>query len=307
MADLTQDGPVLRTQGAVSLSPHGCWRLGWLGLTGRKFAFSAPGRGAVLEIDLDTIIGLKRDRRTFILVGKDVLRLTYRPPAAARQGTCWLITARLADWEAALGQRPADRSAGTPAASPPAPASRRLAVGLDQLSATSALILDYLACRGHATTAELMTLIGAGTEEPLLAEMEGGLRRLGLVVGGPAVHYADRFFDPASQQVRYQTWRIGEGVAAGWLASRVPTDVLTEGDEVLVITSVPTQARDTPPSARTAAGGRGLVLRHAPGHDRWIDLPEQVSGEPHCAVNTSGTLVIRGLRRASAIPGCGWG
>jgi hypothetical protein len=144
-----------------------------------------------------------------------------------------------------------------------------------------------------------MTLIGAESEECLLAEMHAGLRPLVSVLGGPAVRYADRYFDPASREVRQQTWRIGEKVAAGWLASRVPTEVLVEGDELLVVTSVPTQARAAPPSAHAAADGRGLVLRYGHSHDRWIGLPEQVVGEPRCAVSPAGTLVIRGLRRAS--------
>ena len=76
-----------------------------------------------------------------------------------------------------------------------------------------------------------------------------------------------------------------------------------EGDELLVITSIPTQARGVPPSAQAAADGRGLVLRHAHSIDRWIGLPEQVVGEPRCAVSPARTLVIRGLRRAPGAPG----
>jgi hypothetical protein len=304
MHDRTREGPVLRAQGALSLSPRGCWRLGWLDLEGSTFTFDGSGKRTAVKIDLAAITGLDRERRTFILVSKHVLRLTYRPAAAARRRLCWLITARLDDWEVALGQRLAGRpapysEAGAPAAELPAPVSRRLAAGLTGLPATSALILDYLACRGHATTAELMTLIGAETEEPLLAEMDAGFRPLAPVLGGPAVRYADRYFDAASREMRQQTWRIGEKVAAGWLASRVPTEVFMEGDELLVITSLPTQARGAPPSAQAAADGRGLVLRHAHGHDRWIGLPEQVVGEPRCAVSPAGTLVISGLRRAS--------
>ena len=306
---------MLRAQGALSVGPRGGWRLGWLGLQGSTFTFHGAGTRAAVTIDLAAITGLDRERKTFVLVSKHVLRLTYRPAAAAWRRTCWLITLRLDDWEAALGQRLAGRpdeissdeisSAEAPAAEPPVPVSRRLAAGLTELPATSALILDYLAGRGHATTAELMTLIGAETEEALLAEMHAGFRPLVPVLGGPAVRYADRYFDAASREVRQQTWRIGEKVAAGWLESRVPTEVLMEGDELLVITSIPTQARGVPPSAQAAADGRGLVLRHAPSHDRWIGLPEQVVGEPRCAVSPAGTLVIRGLRRASGAPGGG--
>jgi hypothetical protein len=290
---------MLRAQGALSVSPRGCWRLGWLGCQGSTFAFHNSGGPAAVKINLAAITALDRERRTFILVSKPVLRLTYQPPGAARRRLCWLITARLDDWEAVLGQRLADPPEEAPAAELPAPVSRRLAARLAGLPATPALILDYLACRGHATTAELMTLIGAETEESLLAEMHAGFGRLAPVLGGPAVRYADRYFDATSQEVRRQTWRIGEKVAAGWLESRVPTEVLIEGDELLVITSVPTQARGVPPSAHAAADGRGLVLRHAHSHDRWIGLPEQVVGEPRCAVSPAGTLVIRGLHRAS--------
>jgi len=270
--------PVLRAQGAISFSPRGSWRLGWLGLDGSTFSFRAPHRDAAVEMDLDTITGLERERRRFVLAGKDVLRLTSRPSAAARPRTYWLITERLADWEAALGQRSA----------------ARLATGLAGLPARSALIVDYLAGRGHATTAELMALIGAETEESLLVELQVGLRSLVTAAGRPAVGYSDRYFDASARQVRSQGWRIGEAVAAGWRAALIPADVFTEGDEVLVITSVPAQARGAPPSVRVAAGGRGLML----GDVRWIGLPEPVIGEPRCAVGAAGTLVISGLRRA---------
>ena len=60
-------------------------------------------------------------------------------------------------------------------AEPPVPAPGRLAARLTELPAASALILDYLACRGDATTAELMALTGAGSEESLLDAMYAGL------------------------------------------------------------------------------------------------------------------------------------
>jgi len=304
MPDPAQQGPALLAQGALSVSPRGCWRLGWLRLQGSTFTFHGSGRQSVVKIDLAAITDLDRERRTFILAGKRVLRLTYQP-AGGRRRLCWLITQRLDDWEAALGPRLASQPDKVPAGELPAAVSRQLAARLAALPATAALILDYLACRGHATTAELMKLTGAETEEFLLAEVHEGFRELVPVLGGPAVRYADKYFDAASREVRQQTWRIGEKAAAGWLASRLPTEVLMEGDELLVITSVPTQARGAAPSAHADAGRRGLVLRHANGHDRWIGLPEQVVGEPRCAVGPAGTLVIRGLRRAPGIRGNG--
>ena len=115
---------MLRAQGALSVGPRGGWRLGWLGLQGSTFTFHGAGTRVAVTIDLAAITGLDRERKTFVLVSKQVLRLTYRPAAAAWRRTCWLITLRLDDWEAALGQRLAGRpdeisSAEAPAAEPP--------------------------------------------------------------------------------------------------------------------------------------------------------------------------------------------
>ena len=109
MHEPTQDGPRLRAQGALSVGPRGGWRLGWLGLQGSTFTFHGAGTRAAVTIDLAAITGLDRERKKFVLVSKHVLRLTYRPASAARRRTCWLITLRLDDWEAALAQRLAGR------------------------------------------------------------------------------------------------------------------------------------------------------------------------------------------------------
>ena len=74
--------------------------------------------------------------------------------------------------------------------------------------------------------------------------------------------------------------------------------MLLEGDDLLVVTSVPTQARGALPVVRVEPGGYGLVVSGAGGHDRWIDLPEQVAGEAQCAISATGTLVIRVRREA---------
>ena len=44
MHDLTREGPMLRAQSAFSVSPRGCWRLGWLGWQGSTFTFHGSGR-----------------------------------------------------------------------------------------------------------------------------------------------------------------------------------------------------------------------------------------------------------------------
>ena len=148
-----------------------------------------------------------------------------------------------------------------------------------------------------------MTLTGAETEETLYSHLSESFRQLGPVLNGPAIRYEGRYFDRAAGVMRQQVWRIGETLSAGWLASRVPADVLMEGDELLVVTSMPTQARGTTPSVSLAPDGRGFLVRDACGDGRWIELPEKVAGEPRCTIGPTGTLVIRGLRKAvGAIP-----
>ena len=76
---------MLRAQGAFSASSRGCWRLGWLGWQDSTFTFHGSGRSVAVKIDLAAITALDRERRTFILVSKHVLRLTYQPAGAARR------------------------------------------------------------------------------------------------------------------------------------------------------------------------------------------------------------------------------
>jgi hypothetical protein len=187
-----------------------------------------------------------------------------------------------------------------PAAQPALPVPRELAAGLAGLTGAAGLILDYLAHRGHATTAEPMALIGVEAEDVLLLHLHEDFRQVETALGGPAIRYDGVYFDRRPAVVRHQSWRLGETVAEGWLASRVPTEVLVEEDELLVVTSVPTQARGALSTASVDTDGRGLVLRGAGGQDRWIALPEEVTGQAHCAVTTTGTLVIRARRKARA-------
>jgi hypothetical protein len=289
----------LRAQGAISLSSRGSWRLGWLTLGDTALTFQSSGRRGAFRIELGSVTRLGLERRTFVVVGKRVVRLTYRTPGAACPHSCWLITAQLADWEAALSRRLGCARGDVPAVAPARPVAPRLAAALADLTGPPALILDYLAHRGHATTAELVALTGADTEESLLLHLNEGYRQVELALGGPAVRYEGSFFDRRSGTVRQQAWRACETVAEGWLASRVPTDVLVEDDELLVVTSVPTQVRGVLPSALVAPDGRGFMVRGTGGHDRWIGLPEEVTGEVRCAIGATGTLVIRGRRKGN--------
>jgi hypothetical protein len=250
-----------------------------------------------VRIDLASVSGLDVERRTFVVCAKRVIRLTYRHGQGTRPRSCWMITAHLGDWEAALARRLGLAAADPLPAGPAHPVPAGLASALAGLPGPAGVVLDYLAQRGYATTAELMTLTGAEAEDALLLRLQQDFRQVELVLGSPAIRYEGAHFDRGAAVVRWQSWRVAETLARGWLASRVPTDVLVEDGELLVVTSMPTQARGTAPSVVIDPDGRGLMLRDRRGHSRWIALPVAVTGEARCAVSATSTLVIRaGLR-----------
>lgn len=289
----------LRASGAISVSSHGGWRLGWLSLGNAMLTFRHRGTRGVVQIDLRSVSRLDVERRKFVLVGKRVVRLTYRPSRATHPRSCWVITAQLGDWEAALRRRVGllREREGPLAVQSRLPVPHDLTAGLAGLSSTAGLVLDYLAHRGYATTAELVALIGADTEESLLFHLHEGFRRIEPTLGGPAIRYEGVCFDRRSGEPRQQSWWVDEMLAESWLASRVPTDVLLEDDELVVVMSMPTQARGALPSTHVDSQGRGLVVHGARGYERWIALPEEVVGDTQCAMSTTGTLVIRARRR----------
>lgn len=298
-----RNGPedaTLAAQGAISVSERGGWRLGQLSLGTSALAFQQPGRQGSIRIELANITRVDVVRRTFVVCAKRVVRLSYRS-GPGRPRCCWVITARLGDWEAALARRLGPVRGDPPAAAPAHPVPAGLTAALAGLSGTAGVILDYLAQRGYATTAELMALIGTEAEDVLLGHLREGFREVELILGGPLVWYEGVHFDRRSAVVRQQSWRVGETVAQGWLAARIPTDVHAEGDELLVVTSVPTQARGAVPSVVIDPDGRGLVVRGTHGHRRWIALPEKVAGEARCAVSPTSTLVIRARRQTGGI------
>jgi hypothetical protein len=287
----------LQAQGAISVSARGDWRLGRLCLDRSALTFTRPGQPKAVRIDLACITGLDVERRTFVVCAKRVIRLTYRHGQAARPRSCWMITAHLGDWEAALAQRRGLAAGDPPRAEPARAVPAGLASALAGLPCSAGVVLDYLAQRGYATTAELMALTGAQAEDALPLRLREDFRQVEPILGGPAIRYEGAHFDRRAAVVRRQSWRVAETVAQGWLASRVPTDVLVEDGELLVVTSMPTQARGTAPSVVIDPDGRGLVLRGRHGHDRWIALPVAVTGEARCAISATSTLVIRARRR----------
>ncbi len=295
---LTGSERALTASGAISVGPRSGGRLGVLSLGDTAFTFSRPGRPGGIRIEIGDITRLAVERRTFVVCAKRVIRLTYQPGRAGLPRSCWMITAQLGDWEAALSRlvRPAhpEEHPGVPDRQ----ASPDLAAALAGLTGMTGLVLDYLAYHGHATTAELLALTGADTEDILLARLQEGFRRLEPLLDGPALRYEGRHFDRHSGAVRQQSWRASEPLTAAWLASRVPPDVFVEDGELLVIVSMPTQTRRALPAVRVDPDGCGVQVRGPRGHGRWIALPEEISGDVQCDVGATSTLVIRARRKA---------
>jgi len=286
----------LRAQGALSVTGRGGWRLGWLALTGTALTFTAPGGRDGLRIPLAGIAAVDADRRSFVLAAKRVIRLTYRDGRAPGPRICWLITAELGRWEAALRHR----AAAAPVTDPP-PAA--IAAGLERLPERAAQVLDYLARRGYASTADLTALAALGSEDALygwLREQFGPLER---VLGGAAIRYLGTHFDRSSGQVRHQCWLAHRAVADGWLAARDPADVLVEEDEVVVVVNLAVPWQRAGPAVQVAADGRGLTVRGPGGSCRWIALPEPVAPPPRAHLTATGTLIVRAARRGAARAG----
>ena len=112
-------------------------------------------------------------------------------------------------------------------------------------------------------------------------------------------------FDQWSRECRHQSWRLDEVVAGSWLAASEPADEFPDGDDLMVVTSLPTQARGAPLTATVASDGRGLTICSALGYRRWIALSEEVAGEARCAGSATGTLTIR-VRRSAPTAGLGY-
>ena len=214
---LSEPETALSAQGAISVSRSGGWRLGWLSLGETTLTFRQPGRPG-MRIDLETVTRLDVERRTFVMCAKRVVRLAYRPTTSAHPRSCWLITAHLGDWEAALSRRAGLPSEHRSTVGPTLPVTRELATALAELGGTAGLILDYLAHRGHATTGELMALVGAGTEEAVFLHLHERFRPVRTSPGPPGDPVRSRVLRPAvggSEAAVVAARRVGSAMVAG--------------------------------------------------------------------------------------------
>jgi len=92
-----EDSVLLRSQGCF-LPHHGFhWRIGELSLSARCFAFNQGGRSS-FELPLARITALAVERRKFILLRKEVIRLSYALADHERSRQASFITPNLDRW-----------------------------------------------------------------------------------------------------------------------------------------------------------------------------------------------------------------
>ena len=86
------DAALLRSQGGFIPQWSAAWRLGELFLFADKLAFAQPGKPR-FEVALATVTDVAMERRKFILLHKDVVRLTFVLANQKRPRLAWFITA----------------------------------------------------------------------------------------------------------------------------------------------------------------------------------------------------------------------
>ena len=91
------DAALLRSQGGFIPQWSAAWRLGELFLFADKLAFAQPGKPR-FELALATVTDVARERRKFILLHKDVVRLKYVLPNQKRSRLVWFITGDIGRW-----------------------------------------------------------------------------------------------------------------------------------------------------------------------------------------------------------------
>ncbi|GEM_PF-898919 len=234
------DAALLRSQGGFIPQWSSAWRLGELFLFADKLAFAQPGKPR-FELSLATVTDVAMERRKFILLHKDVVKLTYVLPNQKRSRLAWFITADAGRWfdeimtltkagraaAAKDGARAPDRARGAGASRPPggAGASRpspqpgaggepvivreeqveELAV---TLSPAGARILRHLWERRHADIKELAQVADSRSHMEVLTLLREGINGAAeRLFGHPVLVFKERALDRVSgRAVTFQWW-----------------------------------------------------------------------------------------------------
>jgi HSP20 family molecular chaperone IbpA len=283
----SEDAVLLQSQGCFlpHRSPH--WQIGELSLSAQRFAFGQGGRPR-FELPLARITAVAVERRKFILLRKEVIRLSYALADDERNRQAWLITPDLARWLEKLMTitntregtgRPAGecgRSSGSSSALPrpmstPARDGEAVRVREDQVRELAAAVgppaarvLWHLWERRHAGIEELADLVDAPTHMDVLTLLREGInepaRRL---LGGPVLVFKERALDRSSGRSVCFNWWLERAEEASEAAADAPdsaqplVEIHDEGEALLVVAMVPGGQAET---FRAKVRGRSLLL-----------------------------------------------
>ena len=315
-----EDAVLLRSQGCF-LPPRGShWRIGELSLSTRCFAFNQGGRSR-FELPLARITAVAVERRKFILLRKEVIRLSYALADEKRNRQAWFITPDLARWLEKLMTitntregpgRPAGecgRSSGPSSALPgPAPARDGEAVRVREeqvrelaaaIGPPAARVLWHLWERRHAGIEELADLVDFPTHMDVLTLLREGInepaRRL---LGGPVLVFKERALDRSSgRTVCFHWWleraeEASEAAADGPDSAQPLVEIHDEGEALLVVAMVPGGQAET---FRAKVRGRRLLLAAETVHGPCaltVSLPCRVLAKPAKVVSRNTVLSL---------------
>jgi HSP20 family molecular chaperone IbpA len=255
------------------------------------------------------------ERRKFILLRKEVIRLSYAPADEERNRQAWLITPDLGRWleelmtttntREGLG-RPADacgRSSRSSSALPrPMTARARdgeaVRVREDQVRELAAAVgplgarvLWCLWQQRHADIAELADLVDAPTHMDVLTLLREGInepaRRL---LGGPVLIFKERALEQSSGRNICFNWWLERAEEASESVSDSPdfaeplVEIHDEGEALLVAIILPGSKAETP---RVEVGGERLLL----GAET-VDGPCELTVTLPCAVMATPAEVV---------------
>ena len=282
-------------EGAILLQSQGCfmshrsshWQIGELSLSARRFAFGQGGRPR-FELPLTRITAVAVEQRKFILLRKEVIRLSYALAGKERNRQAWFITPDLGRWLEELMTitntrewpgRPANECgrSSRPSSALPRPMSTQARDGeavrvredqVQELAAAvgplGARVLWHLWQRHHAGIDELAELVDAPTHMDVLSLLREGInepaRRL---LGGPVLVFKERALDQNSGRTVCFNWWLERAEEASESVSDSPdfaeplVEIHDEGEALLVVAIVPGVQVET---FRAEVNGRRLLL-----------------------------------------------
>jgi HSP20 family molecular chaperone IbpA len=289
----SEDAVLLQSQGCFlpHRSPH--WQIGELSLSAQRFAFEQGGRPR-FELPLARIAAVAVERRKFVLLRKEVIRLSYALADDERNRQAWFITPDLARWLEKLMTITNAREG------PGRPAGEAVRVREDQVRELAAAVgppaarvLWHLWERRHAGIEELADLVDFPTHMDVLTLLREGInepaRRL---LGGPVLVFKERALDRSSGRTVCFNWWLERAEEASPDSAQPLVEIHDEGEALLVVAMVPGGQAET---FRATVRGRSLLLAAETVHGPCaltVSLPCRVLAKPAKVVSRNTVLSL---------------